>query len=129
MLDLQVQPSIAAGRRRVHVAASVTNSGSTAVEARLSASGADEAVLASITPGRTSGTGSATCFMSSAAFAMPKSATFPRPPFAISAFSGSRSRCTIPALPAKSIAASRSSSTRAVCGRLSSPISGRSERP
>ena len=52
MLDLQVQPTIAAGRRRVRYAASVTNSGATTVEARLSASSADEAVLASITPAR-----------------------------------------------------------------------------
>ena len=36
----------------------------------------------------------------SAALAMPKSATFTRPAFVISAFSGFRSRCTIPALPA-----------------------------
>jgi len=52
MLDLQVQPLIAAARRRVHFAASVTSSGSTTVEARLSASGADAAMLATITPGR-----------------------------------------------------------------------------
>ncbi|MDP1850442.1 MAG: PASTA domain-containing protein [Solirubrobacteraceae bacterium] len=52
MLDLQVQPSIAAGRRRVQFAAAVTNSGAGAVEARLSAGGADEAVVAAITPSR-----------------------------------------------------------------------------
>jgi hypothetical protein len=52
MIDLQVQPSIAAGRRRVRYAASVTNNGSTTIEARLSASGGDEAVLAAITPAR-----------------------------------------------------------------------------
>ena len=52
MLDLQVQPSIAAGRRRVQFAAVITNSASTSVEARLSASGADEDVLATITPSR-----------------------------------------------------------------------------
>jgi len=55
MLDLQVQPSIAAGRRRVQFAAAVTNSGPAAVEARLSADGsvgADKAVRASIIPSR-----------------------------------------------------------------------------
>jgi beta-lactam-binding protein with PASTA domain len=52
MLDLQVQPSIAAGRRRARFAASVTNGGAATVEARLSAAGADEGVLASITPAR-----------------------------------------------------------------------------
>lgn len=52
MLDLQVQPSIAAGRRRVRFSAAVTNTGSRAVEARLSAGGADDAVCASVTPSR-----------------------------------------------------------------------------
>jgi len=54
-LDLQVQPSIAAGRRSARCArfaAVVTNTGAAALEARLSAGGADQAVLASITPSR-----------------------------------------------------------------------------
>jgi beta-lactam-binding protein with PASTA domain len=51
-LDLQVQPSIAAGRRSARFAAVVTNTGAAALEARLSAGGADQAVLASITPSR-----------------------------------------------------------------------------
>ncbi|HEX6391181.1 MAG TPA: hypothetical protein VFZ89_17095, partial [Solirubrobacteraceae bacterium] len=52
MLDLQVQPSIAAGRRRVRFDAVVTNSGTAVVEARLSAHGADDAVVATISPSR-----------------------------------------------------------------------------
>ena len=52
MLDLQVQPSIAAGRRRVRFAAVVTNTGSTAVEATLSVGGGEGAIVARILPSR-----------------------------------------------------------------------------
>src|SRR4051794_11122955 len=52
MLDLQVQPSIAAGRRRVQFSAVVTNTGTAPVEAWLSAGGIDDAVLATISPSR-----------------------------------------------------------------------------
>lgn len=52
MLDLQVQPSIAAGRRRVRFAAMVTNTGSSAVEATLSIGGGEGAIVARILPGR-----------------------------------------------------------------------------
>ncbi len=50
MLDLQVQPSIAAGRRRVRFAAMVTNTGSSPVEATLSVGGGEGAVVARIVP-------------------------------------------------------------------------------
>ena len=52
MLDLQVQPSIAAGRRRVRFAAVVTNTGSTAVEATLSVGGGEGEIVAAIVPAR-----------------------------------------------------------------------------
>ena len=52
MLDLQVQPSIAAGRRRVRFAAVVTNTGPTAVEATLSVGGGEGAIVAAIVPAR-----------------------------------------------------------------------------
>jgi beta-lactam-binding protein with PASTA domain len=50
MLDLQVQPSIAAGRRRVRFSAVVTNTGASAVQTQLSVGGGDGAVVASIVP-------------------------------------------------------------------------------
>ena len=52
MLDLQVQPSIAAGRRRVRFAAVVTNTGPTSVEATLSVGGGDGEIVAAIVPAR-----------------------------------------------------------------------------
>ena len=52
MLDLQVQPSIAAGRRRVRFAAVVTNTGATPVEATLSVGGGEGEIVASIIPAR-----------------------------------------------------------------------------
>ena len=52
MLDLQVQPSIAAGRRRVRFAVVVTNTGPTAVEATLSVGGGEGAIVAAIVPAR-----------------------------------------------------------------------------
>jgi len=52
LLDLQVQPSIAAGRRRVRFAAVVTNTGASAVEATLSVGGGEGEVVARILPSR-----------------------------------------------------------------------------
>lgn len=52
MLDLQVQPSIAAGRRRVRFAAVVTNLGPTSVEATLSVGGGEGEIVARIIPAR-----------------------------------------------------------------------------
>ena len=52
MLDLQVQPSIAAGRRRVRFAAVVTNTGSGAAEVTLSVGGGEGAIVARIVPPR-----------------------------------------------------------------------------
>jgi beta-lactam-binding protein with PASTA domain len=52
MLDLQVQPTIAAGRRRVRFAAVVTNTGASAVDATLSVGGGEGEIVARILPAR-----------------------------------------------------------------------------